>query len=331
MGRGKRLTEVERQIIVALKNEGLSNREVAKRIKRSANVVDNFVRVKENYGIKKSPGRPRALSKRQERAILRVASNSMLSASAIAKEAGVKTNVRNIQRLLKTSPIRSRRKLKKKPPLTSKHVDARLQFAQNHMSWTKEWQNVIFSDEKKFNLDGPDGYSCYYHDLRKEEIILSRRHTGGGSVMVWAAVGYLQKTDLQFLTKSVNAQSYLNILNNILLKYGESLTGGYYIFQHDNATVHTAKVVSSWFKEHGIKVLEWPARSPDLNIMENIWGLLSRRVYQNSRQFSNIIDLKNAIKDAWNKIPQTYIKKLYDGIPTRIFETIRLNGKCTRF
>ncbi|MGR0317618.1 hypothetical protein, partial [Klebsiella pneumoniae] len=72
------------------------------------------------------------------------------------------------------------------------------------MSWTEEWKKVIFSDEKKFNLDGPDGYSYYFHDLRKEEKILSRRQMGGGKVMVWASIGYKKKENLIFLSSRVN-------------------------------------------------------------------------------------------------------------------------------
>ncbi len=49
---------------------------------------------------------------------------------------------------------------------------------------------MVFSDEKKFNLDGPDRLTHYWHDLRKVETIRSRRVHGGGSVMVWGCFGW---------------------------------------------------------------------------------------------------------------------------------------------
>jgi hypothetical protein len=45
---------------------------------------------------------------------------------------------------------------------------------------------------KKFNLDGPDGVACYWHDLRKEQIF-SKRQQGGGSLMVWASLVMVAK------------------------------------------------------------------------------------------------------------------------------------------
>ena len=55
---------------------------------------------------------------------------------------------------------------------------------------------MVFSDEKKVNLDGPDGSQCYWHDLRKERQLFSKRLYGGGSVMVWETFSASGKADL---------------------------------------------------------------------------------------------------------------------------------------
>ena len=46
------------------------------------------------------------------------------------------------------------------------HID----WVKKKVTWTKEkWETMVFSEEKKFNLDGPDSSQCYWHDLRKEK------------------------------------------------------------------------------------------------------------------------------------------------------------------
>lgn len=67
------------------------------------------------------------------------------------------------------------------------------------------------------------------------------------------------------------------------------------VFQRDNASIHTAHVSRDWFKSKSTQVTKWPSKSPDLNPIENVWGILSRRDYANRRQFSNVAVIKSAV------------------------------------
>ncbi|GBN44115.1 Transposable element Tc3 transposase [Araneus ventricosus] len=73
-------------------------------------------------------------------------------------------------------------KLMLRPPLTKVHKRLKVEFAKKCITMGKKWDDVIFSDEKKFNLDGPDGFRYFWYDLRKEKEIFSKLTFGGGSV-----------------------------------------------------------------------------------------------------------------------------------------------------
>ncbi len=69
----------------------------------------------------------------------------------------------------------------------------------------------------------------------------------------------------------VNAAIYQDILEHFMLPSADKLYGDAdLIFQQDLAPVHSAEGTKSWFNDHGVTVLDWPANSPDLNLIENL-------------------------------------------------------------
>ena len=94
-----------------------------------------------------------------------------------------------------------------------------------------------------------------------------------------------------------------------------------------NRTIQPCTLLSSrktGLKQKNIEVLDWPIKSPDLNARENLWGILSRRVYKNKRQTEDRETLKSCIKQYWNEIPSETLWKLIDSMQNRCVEVLQL-------
>ena len=81
----------------------------------------------------------------------------------------------------------------------------------------------------------------------------------------------------------------IKVLEDRLLPFGESHYGGNFIFQQDNATIQVTK---SFSQSKNLQVMNCPAYSLGLNPIENVWGMLSRLVYNNRRQFHSKSNLE---------------------------------------
>ncbi len=144
-------------------------------------------------------------------------------------------------------------------------------------------------------------------------------------VMSSAGVG-----SLCFLKSTVNAAFYQEILEHFMLPSADKLYGDAdFIFQQDLAPAHTAKGTKSWFNDHGVTVLDWPANSPDLNPIENLWGIVKRKM-RDTRP-NNADDLKAAIKATWASITPEQCHRLIVSMPRRIDAVIHAKGGPTKY
>lgn len=334
MPRGQLLSDVEKGQILALRHELIPIRRIAHTMQRSVGAVQGFL--KRQNKPPRAQRRPNAkkLSDQQVRALLREAKQGVLSASGIVSHLKLPVGKRRVQQLLQGDPDLRYTKMTTAPKLSPKHENERLVWCRRHVGKGHFfWHETIFSDEKKFNLDGPDGLSYYWHDLRREPRRFSKRQNGGGSVMVWAGLSFYGLTEIVFLEGRQDSQCYCATLEKALLPFVAEIYGSQRIWrlQQDNAPIHISAHTRDWMRRNSVNTLSWPARSPDLNIIENLWGLLVRRVYCNARQFGNEQDLKEAIEEAWATIDQESISRLFRSLTRRMLAVIEVKGRATKY
>ena len=198
------------------------------------------------------------------------------AARKVKEKCELDVNVRTVQRTLHRIGLKYA-KAEKEITLTKKHKGARLECAKRWLTKHVDFKKVIFTDEKRFKFDGPYGWCTW--SRRGEPVVLNKRQMGGGGVMVWGMIFANGNIWLEWLKGRQNSESYKQLLDEKALPRIRREMGNNFILQQDNCSIHVSKPMKEWIAEVNMTTLEWPARSPDLNLIENVWEMLAQLVY----------------------------------------------------
>ena len=339
MGAGKNLTEQEKGQIEAYTNANWSQRKIVPALGRDKKAVHNHQKLMKQLSVPKKQGRKPKLSDRMLRNLIQKARSGSSSARQLVSIAendfGVTIGIRRMQQIISEAPFMKSLKMLKAPKISVDNKSDRVKWALKYMKKDHDFcSSVIFSDEKRFCLERSDGNAHYWADTRLERKYFSTRARGGHGLMIWAAISKKGKSDLVFVNGNLNDQAYTTMLTDHFLPFIEDKHGGegdQAIFQQDNAPAHSAVHTKEWFFSNIVSVLDWPAKSPDLNVIENAWTWIVRDVYQGQRQFDYVDDLREAIIDAWDRMPQTYIDTLINSMPARCGSVVLSRGGPTKY
>lgn len=193
----------------------------------------------------------------------------------------------------------------------------------------------MFSNESKFILYKHDGRHRAYRTPKwrfKQACIEEKVAYGCGYVLVWARISSESRTELVFIENgSLTSVRYVEENLNehagpFMFNLGEDAS-----FMHDNARSHTSWIVSDYLQEMNITRMEWPARSPDINPIEHAWDELGRCVKQRNPPLITLRELKIALTEEWENIPQNRIRNLVYRVPNHVNAIMEARGGNTKY
>ena len=237
-------------------------------------------------------------------------------------------------------------KSQKLPRLSIKNIQDRLEFARRHENWTvTDWKSILWSDESPFQLfTPPNKQNNRVWAKGKQDVPTVYSVKFPAKFQVWGMMSHHALSELHIVPQgqSINAAYYRN---EILAKTcidalnRDPNTGcvtqrpmlenmSKMIFMQDGAPAHTANSTQQWCSEH-LKAFwrkaEWPGNSPDLNPIENLWGILKEKMEERS-QITSIDELIKTLKFAWQGISSDILENLVVSMPERIRLVLERNG-----
>ena len=102
-------------------------------------------------------------------------------------------------------------------------------------------------------------------------------------------------------------------------------------FQHDNEAKHTAKIVQEWLEQQQFSVIEWPAQSPDLSPIENLWAKMKKSLRNYEDPPKDKAEVWERIQDTWAGINRDLMKNLVESMPRRITNVLKSKGLWSKY
>lgn len=338
----RKLNDFDRGRAIAWVQNGVSKREVARRLEVSISVIVRLTeRLNATGNVQERPrsGRPKCTTPREDRLVHREALQTR-SVTAInirrRLRAATHNNVseQTIRRRLHGFQLRSRRPAVR-PRLTPAHREQRMAFCRRYMRWTRQqWAQILFSDESRFTLNHNDGRLKVWRRPRErflDATVQERVAFGGGSVMVWGAFSLHHRTPLHRVEGNLTGLRYRDeILRTHALPTLQQM-GPQATFQDDNARPHRARVVTDFLQQVGVNTMDWPACSPDLNPIENLWDELDRRLRTNHPPPRDANHLFQLLEAEWQALPHEVFTNLINSMRRRCVECHDNQGGHTHY
>ena len=302
--------------VAALKLAGHSQRQTADVIRKPLSFVKRWWNRDELLD-RHAGGKPLKLTRSLITGISkRLKNKQRTSTRLIARAMGVaQSTVQRGAKLGGLFPYHRARKL----ILTAKQVKARLAWAREYKN--QDWSKVLFTDEKiVYCVPRPNTKTILFGPKKGTDVLPYPHDRHSAKLNVSAAVWLNGRSSIFIFKENLVSSLYINALKNTVLKEGAKIPGGGWEVLLDNDPKHTSKLTKAFLEENHVRKIHPKPRSPDVNIVENVWPMLDQELLKLGPLTAS--NLENKIKLAWRRIPQESIRNCVLSMPHRL-ELIR--------
>ncbi len=177
---------------------------------------------------------------------------------------------------------------------------------------------------------GNDGYVSVWVQNRaqyqRDEVQFLR-----GSLMTWAAISANKVLVIVRVVGKIDGPTYCDMLEETFFGNADIELPPEFYFQHDNAPPHACRHTRDFLENREIRVLPWPLQSPDLNPIENLWGIMSKVVYKDGKTYHTIEELWVAVQAAFEAISAETLQNLYHSMYPRLIQVLEAGGKRIKY
>ena len=282
-------------------------------------------------------GRPKKVTASAKAAILKARGKRKQSTRKISKKkpGGVSLSPTTVRRVLHGAGLKpyKRRRVQR---ISDAGKRKRVVFAEENL--TRDWTKVLMTDEVDIDIELPSNPK---NDIvwasSPDEVPPVEKQRWCPKVKAWAGVCAHGKTKLFFYEGTLDGVAYRRLLARALPDIRRLMAGvAHWTFQHDGASAHKDARTNAWLAARVPEFItsgpsgKWPPTSPDLNYIEDMWGILEDKREEYDERPDDIPDLKRKLQASWASIPTATLKNAALSMPRRLAEVIENEGAALR-